>query len=104
VIGSDLPASREWLRDGETGLLVEAGNSEALTTGLVRLVDDGTLRHAIGHRARVFVEQERRWAKIVERYPQIYEQALAERAVNGIGSTPIDEGIDESIEGIKEEL
>jgi glycogen synthase len=76
VIGSDLGVIRELLNDGERGILVEPEDSGAMAVSLARLVDDRALRHSIGGRAREFVERERTWGKIVERYLPIYEKAM----------------------------
>lgn len=50
IIASDLPAIREVLSDGETALLVDAGNATALAEALGRLADV-TRRRALGARA-----------------------------------------------------
>jgi glycosyltransferase involved in cell wall biosynthesis len=43
LAASDLPSSREVLRDGETALLVPPGDAGALAAALRRLLDDGAL-------------------------------------------------------------
>lgn len=47
IVASDLPSIREILTDGQTALLVEAGNAEALAGALQRLGEDSALRHRL---------------------------------------------------------
>jgi SAM-dependent methyltransferase len=57
VIGGDLPSIREWVRDGETGLLARVPDLDVLVSQLERLVTDAELRRALTARARRLVEQ-----------------------------------------------
>jgi glycosyltransferase involved in cell wall biosynthesis len=43
VIVSDLPSLREWIIDGESGVLVPVGNAEAVAHGIIRLLMDHRL-------------------------------------------------------------
>lgn len=74
VLSSDVPAMRELVRDGETGLTFPAGQQEGLARTCVRLLEDGALRRALGERARAWTVGYRRWAALVGRYRGIYEQ------------------------------
>ncbi len=55
VISGDLPAVRELVIDGQTGLLVPADDPDALTAALVRLGDDPSLRRRLGEAGRAHV-------------------------------------------------
>jgi PEP-CTERM/exosortase A-associated glycosyltransferase len=77
VVSSDVPAMRELVRDGETGVTFSAGQQEGLARGCVRLLEDAVLRRALGGRARAWAVGHRRWDALVGRYHGIYEQ-LAE--------------------------
>jgi colanic acid/amylovoran biosynthesis glycosyltransferase len=57
VVSSDLPAIRELVLDGENGLLVPAGDEEALAAAMRRLLDEPTLRQALGTRGRETVHE-----------------------------------------------
>jgi glycosyltransferase involved in cell wall biosynthesis len=58
VITGDTPAARELLVDGESALLVQPGDEEALADALRRLAADEELRTAIAVRGRrVYAEQ-----------------------------------------------
>jgi glycosyltransferase involved in cell wall biosynthesis len=76
VVASDLPALRELVTDGKTGVLVRPDDPAALADGLARLVGDGALRSTLGAAAREVVAQSRTWARNAERYRAAY-QALA---------------------------
>lgn len=52
IVASDLPAIREVLADGDTALLVPAGDADALATAINRLVSDTELARGLSRRAR----------------------------------------------------
>ena len=56
VIASDIPANREWVADGDCGLLVPPGDVSALADGLVRLISSPDERESFGSAARARVE------------------------------------------------
>jgi len=79
VVASDVGAVRELVTDGETGLLVPAGRSDALAAAMARLIREPALRQRLGAAARARVVQdfglERGW----QRVGAVLEAALAER-------------------------
>ena len=52
IIGTRIPGLRDTVRDGETGILVEADNSEELSQAMLRLLDDSALRRKLGQAGR----------------------------------------------------
>jgi glycosyltransferase involved in cell wall biosynthesis len=52
---SDVAANREWIIDGETGLLFPPGDAEALSRALARALDDGALRARAAERNRAVI-------------------------------------------------
>lgn len=52
IIASDIDGVREVLRDGETGLLVPAGDSSALAGAISQLLENRVLGRKLGERAR----------------------------------------------------
>jgi glycosyltransferase involved in cell wall biosynthesis len=62
VVGSDLPALREIIDDGGTGLLAPAGDPRKLAQAISVLLSDGSRRASMGHAGRVAVLAERTWA------------------------------------------
>jgi PEP-CTERM/exosortase A-associated glycosyltransferase len=79
VLASDVGGHRELINDGRTGVLFEAGNADDLVIQCVRLAHDPVLRSSLGEAGRAFVNTERSWAKLAERYVQIYQQLLDEK-------------------------
>jgi glycosyltransferase involved in cell wall biosynthesis len=56
VVASDVGGLREQVVDGETGLLVPAGDAAALADALARLIDDPSLRRTMGDASRARAE------------------------------------------------
>lgn len=79
VLASDVGGHRELIAHDRTGLLYQAGSEENFVVQAVRAAKDPALRSRLGKEARAFVESERSWAKIVSRYPTIYEGLLRSR-------------------------
>ena len=77
VVGSTLPSTLEWIEDGVNGLVVPAGDEDALTDALVRLVDDVGLRVRLGAEARRTAEARGSRAGQMDRASEIY-RLLAE--------------------------
>lgn len=80
VMVSDLPALREIVLDGETGVVFNAEDAADLADKAERLVRDPALRESLGRRARDWVERERVWSKVVEIVPRAYRSAVEHRA------------------------
>jgi glycogen synthase len=78
MIGTTPGGHEDMIEDGVNGLIVPAGDAEALTSAMGRLVEDRELRERMGERARerahdftaeVIVPQlERLYLETVERY------------------------------------
>lgn len=75
VVTSDLPGCREAVVDGETGVLVPAGDPAALAAALERLVADGALRRRMGEAARRRVEAHFDRRDVVRRTLALYRAA-----------------------------
>jgi phosphatidyl-myo-inositol dimannoside synthase len=52
LVASDIPASREVVEDGETGMLFPVGDTRRLAHLIAQLADDAQLRAGIGRKAR----------------------------------------------------
>ena len=79
IVGSDLPAVREILQDGENARLVEPGDPDALAAGIRQVLDDGDFAERIARRA---FEQAPAysWERRAERI-----ETLLDRVVSGEG-------------------
>lgn len=72
VVLSDLPALTEALPEG-TRTVFAAEQVDELTRVLVALAEDPDERQRLGSAARLFVEENRTWAALGERYRRMYE-------------------------------
>lgn len=78
VVATLAPGCRDAVVDGETGLLVPPGDSEALARGLRTYLENPELRTTHGHRARERVLSDFRpedvWAAIYREYEEMYDR------------------------------
>lgn len=72
VVASDVGGHRELIRDGETGILFEAGSAEALANAIARLLESRDRWPAMRSRGHEYVRSERNWKVSVERYRAVY--------------------------------
>jgi len=56
IVACDIPGCREIVHDGENGILVPPGDTEALAAALARLIEEPALRRRMGVRGREVVE------------------------------------------------
>jgi glycosyltransferase involved in cell wall biosynthesis len=87
LIASDLPAAREVVIDGETGLLFPVGDVAALAAAISRAAADPELRARAGARSRVHVEREHGIEQAVARYREL----VAEVTQGGSAASPTSE-------------
>ncbi len=62
--------------NGDTGLVVRAGDAEELAGALDTLAENQELREALGRRAREWVRAEFSWERAAERYLQVFREVL----------------------------
>lgn len=68
VIASDLPAVRDVIRDGESGLLVTPGAPQALASAIIRLLDAPEQRRMLADQGRLHCSERFDWSTVAERY------------------------------------
>ena len=76
VIASDLPAVKDVMMDGETGLLVMPGDIRELTTKIEYLLSHSDLAERIGRKGREFVMTKFDWSIVSERYKTITDNII----------------------------
>jgi glycosyltransferase involved in cell wall biosynthesis len=76
-VTADTPAARELLVDGESALLVPAGDPEALATAVRRLADDAALARRIGDGGLAAYQESASEAVLGERWRGLIEQLVA---------------------------
>ena len=74
LVASDVGGHRELIRDGETGVLFQAGSASALSRAILELLARCDRWPELRARGRAFVEGERTWATSVDRYAPIYDR------------------------------
>lgn len=77
VIASDLPAHRDIVVDGETGLTVLPGDSIAIARAALTLLSDAPLRQLLGSAGREYVLRQFDWASVVTRYARLLDELAA---------------------------
>lgn len=79
VVASDLPAMRDVIVDGVTGLVCRQRDSVDLAGKLTALLDNAALRTSLGQAGRQFVLGRFDWEVIASRYAELLNRSLAER-------------------------
>jgi glycosyltransferase involved in cell wall biosynthesis len=76
LISTDVPSGVSWVNQHErTGLVVPAGDADALRAAMARLLEDAGLRARLGAAGRARVEDEFTIGRLRERLRLIYEEA-----------------------------
>jgi glycosyltransferase involved in cell wall biosynthesis len=81
VVATRVTGTREVVRDGDTGFLVDLGEPAVLADALSRLIEDPTLRARMGARGREVARTEFDEALIVRRLERVYRASLERRGI-----------------------
>jgi glycosyltransferase-like protein len=84
VVASDIPVFAEYLRDGESALLVPPGDATALAAALRRLADDPDLRRRLAAGGRPLVDRFT-WAASARTHREIYADVSVAAAIGSPG-------------------
>ncbi len=76
VVAFDVGGVNEAVRNGETGLLVERGNTEMLAEALLKLISDEALRKTMGLNGRKFISETFTWDICARGMLKVYQEAL----------------------------
>lgn len=77
VVASDVGGHHELIADGETGNLFRADDPASLAETVIRVLDRRDQWPAQRAQGRRYVETERSWPAVVERYVDVYEHLAA---------------------------
>ncbi len=80
IVASDVGGFDALLRHGETALRFPAGDVDALTSSLRRLLEEGELRRKLGQNARAVAAQKYRWSSICADYVTSLSNLMREDA------------------------
>ncbi|WP_410813849.1 glycosyltransferase family 4 protein [Micromonospora sp. 067-2] len=90
VVSTDVVGVRDCVRPEENGLLVPAGNAEALGRAVRRLIDDPALRRRLAVQARRDVEERWSWPVVAGQITDVYQGLSVD--VPEIVDPPVDPG------------
>jgi glycosyltransferase involved in cell wall biosynthesis len=76
VVTSDRCGMPYMVRSGETGLLVEPANTEAVSRALLKLLNDDVVRHEMGRKARQVALERFHPDRVAERTMAVYRRAI----------------------------
>ena len=77
VVAFDIGGVKEAVINGETGLLVKLGSTEAFADALLKLISDKTLRMKMGDDGRRFVVENFTWDICAQKMLKVYSEALS---------------------------
>jgi len=78
-IVTDIEGNREWITNGENGLLFQPQNHEALAEKAIQLINNEPLRKQFGQKCYEKAKQKASWTDCVARMEHIYQEALQKR-------------------------
>ena len=76
VVASNVGGIPTLIEEGKTGLLVEAGNPDALAQAVVSLLQDKNKAQSLGQAARRFIEEKYSAEKMVEKTVSLYKKLM----------------------------
>jgi glycosyltransferase involved in cell wall biosynthesis len=79
VVAFDVDGAREVCLDGQTGLLVRAGDATVLAGAVIRLLQDARLAHTMGAQGRDLVKERFSEARMVQQLDELYRRLWAAR-------------------------
>lgn len=80
IVITDTPGVRDYIADGETGVIVAPGDAEAMSAAIGRLLADRAERERIGAAARVYALSELTLTRYATRLLEVVDQTLASPA------------------------
>jgi len=75
-ITTNIEGNREWIKDGENGLLYPPKNSTALAEKIIQLINNETTRRRFGERCFQIVKQRASWEECVNKMEAVYQSML----------------------------
>jgi glycosyltransferase involved in cell wall biosynthesis len=77
VVGTLVSGTIELIQNGESGLLVEAGNPEALATAIVTALQDPVTTRNRAERAFTYISSRYAISAVTDEYEELYQRLLA---------------------------
>lgn len=79
VIASDIDGIRDVIVDGETGVLVSPGDSDAMADAIAQVISNPELRRGLADAAAIEVAANYDWEKVVQQYDELLRRLVAGR-------------------------
>ena len=76
VVATDVGDTREIIINGKTGFLVKPGDSKAMATKIIELLEDDNLRKLMGKEGRKHIEENFSYDIIIRKICKVYEKCL----------------------------
>jgi glycosyltransferase involved in cell wall biosynthesis len=80
VVITDTGENREWVTEGETGFIVPPRDPRALAQRVIRLLEDASLRAAMGSRARETIVARNDYVREMQKVDDLYVELAGPRA------------------------
>jgi glycosyltransferase involved in cell wall biosynthesis len=77
IITTNNPGCKDAIIDGVTGIAVPVRDSTALAVAIIKLIEDSDLRNVMGHKGRLFAEQEFDVNSVVHKHLKIYNNLIS---------------------------
>lgn len=71
---TDLPANREWVKDGENGFIVPLDNPEVLAERIIYLIKDKETREKFGKEGRKIIKERAEYEEEMNKMEKIYQE------------------------------
>jgi glycosyltransferase involved in cell wall biosynthesis len=88
VLASGVGGIRELVEDDRTGLLFHAEDESDFARQAIRLIESPSLRTTLAAQGREFVERERDWKVLAQRYADIYRFAQSRHSGHARNHNP----------------
>jgi glycosyltransferase involved in cell wall biosynthesis len=79
VVSNQVDGISDAVIDGQTGFLARPGDTQALATHCVRLLQKPSLRQTLGTNGKLFVQTEFSLERMIEQLEEIYENLLIKK-------------------------
>ena len=77
-VAGDLELIREWIKDGENGLLVDATDPDQLADGILRALEDKNLRQDAAGLNQQLIRQRAEYGQCMQRAVEFYAKVIAD--------------------------
>jgi len=74
VVVTNLPALTEIIENSVTGIVTENNDLSSLVRSIEVLIQNSDLREKLGRQAKIWVQKERSWSDLVQRYSTVYAE------------------------------